>query len=59
MNLLKNGILIGEKDIPKKLEKKEVFTMLADKIISLRKKEGWTQEEFANQLKVSRREFDS
>ena len=54
MNLLKNGILIGEKDIPKKLEKKEVFTMLADKIISLRKKEGWTQEEFANQLKVSR-----
>ena len=28
--------------------------MLADKIISLRKKEGWTQEEFANQLKVSR-----
>ena len=40
MNLLKNGILIGEKDIPKKLEKKEVFTMLADKIISLRKKEN-------------------
>lgn len=54
MNLLKNGILIGEKDIPKMLEKKEVFRMIADKIISLRKKEGWTQEEFANQLKVSR-----
>lgn len=28
--------------------------MLADKIISLRKKAGWTQEEFANQLNVSR-----
>lgn len=28
--------------------------MLGDKIIALRKKEGWTQEEFANQLNVSR-----
>lgn len=28
--------------------------ILADKIISLRKKEGWSQEELAEQLGVSR-----
>lgn len=28
--------------------------ILADKIIALRKKEGWSQEELAHQLEVSR-----
>ena len=32
----------------------EVFTMLADKIIELRKKSGWSQEELAEKMDVSR-----
>ena len=39
---------------PQHLEKEKTFMILADKIIRLRKKHGWSQEELAEKMQVSR-----
>ena len=50
----KNRYSLPIKQAPQALKSEDVFMILADKIISLRKKAGWSQEELAEQLGVTR-----
>ena len=50
----KNRYSLPIKQAPRAPEPEDIFMILADKIISLRKKAGWSQEELAEQLSVTR-----